>query len=123
MWFNASVLTVARSLLAVMHCSWLFGGAVKRAHAGRYQEADPILRDVLTRLSSPKIDSNLPHVVSVVFAANILAAQIALKLGDQERARETLRNGLSAWGSTTTDDKGLSDTLQWARTTLHTLDP
>ena len=116
------MLTLARSLLAAMQCSWLFGGAVKRARAGRYQEADPILREVLRRLSSPKIDPSNPHVLSGVFAANILAAQIALELGDEERARQTLRSGLAAWGSTTTNNKGLSETLHWARTTLNALD-
>lgn len=106
-----------------MHCSWLFGGAVKLARAGRYQEADPILRDVLTRLSSSKINPNLPHVVSGVFAANILAAQVALELDDKERARETLRAGLLAWGSTPTGTNAtLTNTMQWARTTLQALD-
>jgi predicted Zn-dependent protease len=117
------VLTTARSFLAAMHCSWLFGGAVKRVRAGRYQEADPILREVLTRLSSPKLDAKLPHVASLVVTANILAAQIALKLGDRERARETLRAGLATWGSTDAGTNGsLTETLQWARTTLQTLD-
>jgi hypothetical protein len=59
----------------------------------------------------------------LVVSANILAAQIALKLGDRERARETLRDGLAAWGSTYAGmDGALAETLQWARTTLQTLD-
>jgi len=91
-WFNASVLTVVRSLLAAMRCSGLFGRAVKLERAGRDQEADPILRDVLTRLSSPEIDRNLPHVVSLVVSANIIAAQIALNRGDRERARRDTPN-------------------------------
>ena len=121
-WFNISVLTVVRSLIAAMRCAGLFGRAVKLERAGRGQEADPILREVLTRLSSPKIDPTLPHVVSLVVSANILAAQIALKFGDRERARETLRSGLAAWGSTATNSARLSETLQWARTALQTLD-
>jgi hypothetical protein len=106
-----------------MRCAGLFGRAVKLERAGRDQEADPILREVLTRLSSPKIDPTLPHVVSLVVSANILAAQIALKFCDRERARETLRSGLAAWGSTDSGTDGaLAETLQWARTTLQTLD-
>ena len=106
-----------------MHCSWLFGRAVKLERVGRDQEADPILRDVLARLSSPEIDPNVAPVVSLVVGANILAAQIALKLGDRERARETLRNGLAAWGSThVRTDGALAETLQCARTSLLTLD-
>ncbi len=106
-----------------MHCSWLFGGAVKRVRAGRYHEADPILREVLTRLSSPTLDPNFAPVASLVFTANILAAQIALELGDRERARETLRGGLAAWGSAPIGtNKGPTDTIHWARTTLETLD-
>jgi hypothetical protein len=74
---------------------------------------------VLTRLSSPEIDPKLTHVVSLVVSANVLAAQIALKLDDRERARETLRDGLAAWGSTDAGaDGALAGTLQWARTTL-----
>ena len=121
-WFNTGVLTVVRSLLVALRCSWLFGGVVKLERAGRDQEADPILRNVLTRLSSPEIDPKLPQVVSLVVSANILAAQIALKLGDRERARETLRDGLAAWGSTDAGDGRLAETLQWARTALQTLD-
>jgi hypothetical protein len=123
MWFNASLLRVVRSLLAALRCSWLFGGAVKLERAGRDQEADPVLRDVLTRLSSPEIDPKLPQVVSLVVSANFLAAQIALRHGDRERARDTLRDGLAAWGSTDAGTDGaLAETLQWARTTLQTLD-
>jgi len=106
-----------------MRCAGLFGRAVKLERAGRDQEADPILRDVLTRLSSPRIDPKLPLVASLVVSANILAAQLALKLGDRERARETLRDGLAAWGSTDAGAHGaLAETLQWARTILRTLD-
>jgi hypothetical protein len=106
-----------------MRCAGLFGRAVKLERAGRHHEADPILRAVLTHLSAPEIDPKLPQVVSLVVSTNILAAQIALKLGDRERARETLRNGLAAWGSTDAGTRGaLAETLQWARTTLQTLD-
>ncbi len=87
------------------------------------QEADPILPNVLTRLSSPEIDPKLPQVVSLVVSANILAARIALRLGDNERARETLRLGLTTWDSTDAGrDGALAETLQWARTTLQSLD-
>jgi hypothetical protein len=73
------------------------------------------------RLSAPEIDHYLPPVGSLMFAANILAAEVALELGDRERARETLRKGLAIWGPPDATEEGAPATLEWARTTLQTL--